>query len=163
MVSLHFDCGVSPMSERSLRLAKGFEQSKERQAVADAAGLQRNKVLDEGFSRMRTELKNSLKRLCDELTHEPEIGELLVCKFSDEKAEITRTDTGSVLTVNFDPFHHSAILICDKRAKFRYVIEVKPTTNDSSWWYADVDGSSIRISLDWVAEKSLSALLGVDF
>jgi hypothetical protein len=149
------------MSERSARLAKGFEQSKERQAVTDAAGLQREKVLDEGFSRMRTELKDSLKKLCDELTQEPEIGDLLVCKLSDEKTDIMRTDIGSVLTIKFDPFRRSAVFNCDKPAKFRFVIEVKPTTSDSSSWYADVDGRSIRISLDWVAEKSLSALLGV--
>lgn len=148
------------MSERSKQLAKEFAHNKDQQAISDELRLHDNKILDKGFIRMRTDLTRELERQCEELNHEPEIGNILAFSLSDEEGKITRKDTGSTLAVEWDSVRHAVTLNCDKPAKFRYTVEVKPTTNGQGFWYANRKGVAIpHVSV--VADEALCALLGI--
>ena len=109
---------------------------------------------------MRSELEAAAKALCEDLNHEPQVGNILSCKSEDGKFTITRSDTGAVLSVKYDEFLYKATAKCDAPAKFKYVIQVK--TSGNGWWYADEDDTAIaETSIPWVANIVVSALLGI--
>ena len=149
------------MSEQSKRLAAQFEQSKNKQQKNDATALQRERVLDEAFVRMREELKEHLEKQCAELNHEPQIENMLVANLSDEPIGITRKDSGSFLSIKFNANLHKVTFNCDEPVRFKYVVEVKPNFNGRDWWYADKNGSSIGGHLEYVAQEVLGALLQI--
>jgi hypothetical protein len=150
------------MSEQSKRLAAKFEYSKENHPIHMATALRRDQILNEAFARMCAELTEHLETRCEELNHEPQIENILQPKLGDDPIGVRRKDSGAFLSIKFDSTLHKVTFKCDEPAQFKYVVEVKPTFNGSDWWYADKDGSSIAGHLEYVAQKVLSALLGID-
>jgi hypothetical protein len=150
------------MSEQSRRLAAQFEHSKDKRQINDASGLQREQLLNDAFLSMRTELKEHLEKQCEELNHEPQIGNILVPNLGGDPIGITRRDSGAFLSVKFDAILRKVTFKCDELARFKYVVEVKPKFNGRYWWYADKNGSSIRGHLGYVAQEVLGALLEID-
>jgi hypothetical protein len=150
------------MSEQSKRLAAQFEHSKDKKLINDATALQRDQILDEAFARMCAELKEHLEMRCEDLNHEPQLENILVPKLGDDPIRITRADSGAFLSIKFDSILHKVTFKCDEPARFKYIVEVKPKFNGRDWWYADKNGSSIGGHLEYVAQKVLRALLGID-
>ena len=150
------------MSEQSRRLAAQFEHSKNKQQINDATGLQREQLLNEAFVSMQVELKEHLEKQCQELNHEPQIGNILVPNLGDDPIGIARRDSGAFLSIEFDANLHKVTFNCDEPAKFKYVVEVKPKFNGRNWWYVDKNGSSIGGHLEYVAQEVLGALLEID-
>jgi hypothetical protein len=111
---------------------------------------------------MRAELKEHLEKQCEELNHEPQIENILVPHLRDEPIWITRKDSGAFLSIKFAANLHKVSFMCDKPARFKYVVEVKPRFNGRNWWYADKNGSSIGGHLESVAQEVLGALLEID-
>jgi hypothetical protein len=150
------------MSEQSKRLAAQFEHSKNKQQINDATGLQREQLLNEAFVSMRVELKEHLEKQCEELNHEPQIGNILVPNLGDDPIGIARGDSGAFLSIKFDANLHKVTFNCDEPARFKYVVEVKPNFNGRNWWYADKKGSSIGGHLESVAQEVIGSLLEID-
>ena len=150
------------MSERSERIAQGFQRVKEDQAVRDALDLKQSDALDEGFKRLREELQQNFESQCNELNQEPQIGNILECGLSDDEWKITRNDTGAILSIKFDSVLRTVKLNCDRPTKFKYTIQVKPAA--SSWMYTDAKGTSLgQDAAGSTADKALRALLGLDW
>ena len=149
------------MSDRSKHFAEKFQKAKEQQSINDAANLQRGKVLNESFSRMRSELKKGIERDCEELNQEPQIGNILTHRLAltGDRWEVTRTDTGSVLSIEFDSLLHAVSFSCEKPAQFRTRIELKPTSGGACY-YATEKGN--RTGIDQTLEKAFCALLGIE-
>jgi hypothetical protein len=150
------------MSEQSKRIAAQFEQSKDKRQVNDASGVQREQILNEAFLSMRTELREHLEKQCQELNHEPQIGNILVPNLGVDPIGITRRDSGAFLSIKFDSILRQVTFKCNEPARFKYVVEVKPKFNGRKWWYADKNGSSIGGHLEYVAQEALGALLEID-
>src|ERR1700726_3069883 len=154
--------GGAVMSDRSKQIAARFLGSKEKQQVVDELSLQRNKVLDEGYSRLCVELKEQFNKQCEALNQEPEIGNILVCDFGNDMWKVTRTDLGLFLLVKPDAVLRSVSFKCDKPVLFKRSIETKLMPNGESWWYADKKGSGIASTYLWLeVEKAINALLGI--
>ena len=150
------------MSEQSKRLAAQFEHSKDKQQLNDATGLQREQLLNEAFVSMRVELREHLEKQCEELNHEPQIGNIVVPNLGDDPIGIARRDSGAFLSIKFDASLHNVTFKCDEPTRFKYVVEVKPKFNGRNWWYSDKNGSSIGGHLEYVAQRALGALLEID-
>jgi len=163
-LTLRFEFGSCEgvlVSDRAKRTADLFQQAKDQEALQNAVELKHSATLDEGFSRMRKKINEALERQCTELNEQPEIGDILVCKVSDDKSTtVTRSDTGVVLSVAFDSTLRTAHFACPKPSKFKYSIDVKLSAN-GLWFYADGKGTSIGPDLGAVTDKALNALLGV--
>jgi hypothetical protein len=159
-VIFRFESG-GQMSDRSKRFAEKFQKAKEQQSINDAASLQRDKVLSESFSRMRSELKKGIERDCEEINQEPQIGKILAHRLAltGDKWEVTRTDTGSVLSIEFDPLLHTVSFSCEKPAQFRAHIELKPITGGTCY-YATEEGN--HTGIDETLGRAFCALLGIE-
>jgi hypothetical protein len=149
------------MSNYSKELAGKFHGAKQKQVMAELKSPKPERILDEGFFRLKCELLQHLKMQCEELNQEPQIGNILVCDLTHNAPQITRTDTGAVLSVKIDAAGRTVAFQCDKPVKFEYVLRVKPTISGGGSWY-EGNGASIGNSLDAVAQKAVSALLGIE-
>jgi hypothetical protein len=164
---LHFSFSLScenwrgkTVSDDSKRIAGLFQHHTTQKVIKDATDLEHKRFQAEGLRRMRSELEAAAKVLCEDLNHEPQVGNILSCKSEDEEFKITRSDTGAVLSVKYDEFLYKATAKCDTPAKFKYVIQVK--TSGNGWWYADKDDTAIaESSIPWIANIAVSALLGI--
>src|ERR1700689_2353711 len=98
------------MSQRSAKLAAYASRFLKNQPQADTASLQRNKILDEGFSRLCGELEKELNHQVDELNHEPSCGNVLDYSLSGDRPVISRADDlEAVLTVKLDAATRTAV------------------------------------------------------
>ena len=89
------------MSQRSQQLAAYARQFLESQPVNDAASLNRNRLLDEGFTRLSDDIKSEFEKQTDELNHEPACGNVLICRFTDGKPGVFHVNRPD-LSVKFD-------------------------------------------------------------
>jgi hypothetical protein len=171
-IRLHLDFAFSPrkdlvrMSERSEKLAAYVRQFKENKPTADEATVRRHRTLDEGFERLQEELKSEFAKQVEELNHEPGCADFLVCKFSNVEPGVYRTDdSDSHVSVKFDPPKRAVTITCDRPTKLKYIIEVRLTNDETSWYFAagenKKDLSSCGERVDWVVEKALYALVGI--
>jgi hypothetical protein len=158
-LSIRFECGRLRMSNWSKRTAEAFGRVKDKQAESHALELQHKALRDEVFSRLRGELKNLFEEHCDNLNHEVEVGNILVFDAASELWQVTRTDTGSALTIKFDSYKYEVILKCETPVKFDEILTVKLKTGTAEWWYLSDKGNNLS-NLSLLVERSLHALLG---
>jgi len=168
VLDLHFrfDWGRPRMSERSQKLAGYANHFLKNQPLANEANANRNRILNEGFSRLRSDLRGEFAAQVDELNHEPACGNVLICRFSGEKQGVYRIDDEeSILSIEFDPHLRIVKITCDKPVKFDYFIEVGLTNDETRWYYKGGEKKKELApcgeKVDWIVDRSLYALFGV--
>ncbi len=166
----HVSCGFGferlRMSKRSETLANYVRQFKERQPAQDAATVIRNRLLDEGYARLQADVKAECEKQADELNGEAGCAGALVCRFSGNDSGVFRTDDAACLSVKWDAPKRSVTLICEKPTKFKYIVEVKLTNNETNWYFAAGPDrkslTAINNQIDWIIDKGLFALFDVE-
>jgi len=148
------------VSERSKQIAQQFQAAKRIQATRDELDLRCAGRLDEGFKKLCEELQKGFQSQCDELNQESAVENILGCDFSGDEWGITRSDSGAVLSVKLDAGSRKVVLECDRPAKFRYELGVKPTPQN--YYFADGKGKGVP-DRGIVVDKALRALLGLDW
>jgi|SRR5271156_1844603 len=167
-INLRFGWGGLPMSHRSAQLAAYVRQTLEGKPRSDEAMLKRNKILDNGFSALRENLKEEFEKQIDELKSESGCGNSLSYDLSDKVWRVTRLDDNDcVLSVKFDDDKRTASLSAEKPLKFTFFVKVELTGSETGYYYemgkkkndlsaGGTDAASV------VVEKSLYALFGVE-
>lgn len=155
------------MSQRSERLAAYVRQSLGDPKLANEANVNRNRLLNEGFLRLREDIRKAFETQIDELQHEPGCASALLPNFSGDKWEVIRLDDHDLrLAIRFDSADRTASIKCDKPTKFGYYAQVKLNTAETGWYYAagekKNDLSPCNDRVDWLVEKALYALFGVE-
>jgi hypothetical protein len=159
--AVRFDSGGQTVSERSRDMAQRFAASRESQGIQNEKTVQDRKILHEAFRRMCEEFRQAFKSSIDELSQEPEIGDLLGYKTSDSGLEISRNDTGEILQVKFDVLKNAVKLECKTPIRLKQSLQVKLSTDGINYWLADGDGNGMSdTAVMYMVDKSLNALLG---
>jgi hypothetical protein len=164
-LNLWSDSERPPMSERSQRLASHARQFDKTQPAADAANVNRNRMLNEGFARLRDKIEQEFRTQVDEFNGEPDRGTTLACRFFEDKLEVVKVDDAeSVVSVHSDSHLRTAEIVCNTVIKFGYLFEVRLNSTETTWYHVagekKSDFSAIT-SVDWIVEKALYALFGL--
>jgi len=154
------------MSERSQRLAAYARQFLSNQPLANEANINRNRLLDEGFLRLKESMRLEFEAQTEEFNREPGCGNVLVCNFSNDKSSVSRMDDPeSQLLIQFDPHIRMVSIKCERPVKLTFYVGVKLTTNETNWYYVagekKTELSPCNDRVDWVVDKALYALFGV--
>jgi hypothetical protein len=156
----------STMSKRSETLAAYVHQAL-KQKPSDEAMLKRNGMLDEGFMKLKQNLKSEFESQIDDLRREPDCGNLLFASLSGESWEIKRLDDHDcVISVKFDSHKRSIAVKSEKPIVFTYFVEVHLNNNETSYYYQagekkkDLGQINERVA-EYLADKCLCALFGV--
>jgi hypothetical protein len=164
---VRFDSGGPSVSERSKDIARRFSTSRESQEIQNEKTIQDRKILREAFNRMCERFRQFLRAIVEESNLEPEIGDLLDYKSFDNGIEISRKDTGAILSVKFDYFRNTTSLDCRAPTTFKEVVRVCVSTASDTCWYDDGKGGSKgaleaeNSAVEYVADRGLNALLGM--
>lgn len=171
-VRFNYDFSLSPerlkMSDRSEKLATYARRYMENKPQADAATLKRNEILDEGFKRLKAQLISEIEKQVDDFAHEAGCANYLVRRLSgDEPSVYQSNDADSFLRFKFDAPKRQVTIVCDKPTKFKHLIEVRLTNNQTSWYLAEGKSSKELNSTNDVivptlVENGLFALFGVE-
>jgi hypothetical protein len=152
------------MSSRSERLAAHVAHYLKTQPLADEASLQRNRILDKGFSRLVDEIKSEFETQVDELNHE-RCGSLLVCSLAVNCPNVSRNDDHqAVLFLKFDSASRTITISSERPVKFKRIIETRLASGGDGWYYAcgeKKSDMSACTDVSWIVDKSLYALFGV--
>jgi hypothetical protein len=155
------------MSHRSEKLARYVRQSLTNQPSANEANVNRNRLLDEGFLRLREDIRREFEAQIDELKREPDCGNSLLCSFSGEKWSVFRIDDkGLSLSIKFDSHERMVSIKSERPTKFSFYIKVDLVNSETDWYYSvgekKSELSSSKKQVDWIVEKALYALFGVE-
>ncbi len=158
--------GGASMSQRSQTLAAHAKQFLENQPEHDAATLRRNHLLDEGFARLSSDIRTEFEKQTDELNHEPDCGNVLICRFVDGRPGVFHVIRPELfLSVKFDAPLRLITIECEHPIKFKRFIGVKLYDNETGWYYAWGEKKSELVScddqVDWLVNDALYALFGV--
>lgn len=159
--------GDSRMSERSKRLAVSVRQAL-KQAPSDEAMLLKNKILNDGWMRLRETLKSEFESQLEELRKEPDCASALFATLSGETWEIKRTDDPECeVVIRFDSHKRLVSVKAEKPFVFSYFIEVQLNRNETSYCYVAGEKKKDLGPIDerifaYLADKSLYALFGVE-
>lgn len=156
------------MSDRSRQLAAYARQFMQQQPEKNAAMLQRNRILDEGFVRLKETLKQDLESQIEDLNTEPGCSGVLKLTWSSDEANVHRTDDPDVkISIRFDAAKRTISLSCDKPTKFRCILAVALVVNETSWYFQAGDSAKDLSPINeagvaYHAENALYALFGVN-
>lgn len=154
------------MSKQSETLAAYVRQAL-KQKPSDEAMLKRNSMLDDGFMRLKQNLKSEFESQIDELRREPDCGNLLLASLSGDGWEIKRLDEHEcAISIKFDSQKRSIAVKSEKPLVFTYFVEVHLNSNETSYYYQagekkkDLGPINDRVAA-YLADKCLYALFGV--
>jgi hypothetical protein len=155
------------VSQSSQKLAAYVRQFRANRPIEDAATVIRNRILDEGFARLRDDLKSELEKQVEELNQEAGCGDALVCRFTDKESGVFRTDDSeSFVSVKFDSAKRTVAIACDKPLKFKHFVEVRLVNDGTAWWFVAGENkknlAGCGDSFAWLAQKALYALYDVE-
>jgi hypothetical protein len=164
----HFRIGRSSpdMSQRSSKLASYIRRELINKPQADEAMLRRNRILDEGFSRLHEQIIKEFEKQLEELQHEPDCGSALFWHYSDGAGQLRRADNGDLVTVRFDRDTRIVSFKCEKPLKLSYFIEVRLNPTETNFYYvagekkSDLDPTNETI-VQVIVEKYFYALFNV--
>ena len=162
-LKLWSDSGRPRMSDRSRRLAAHARRFAKQQPAADEANVNRNRMLNEGFARLRDKIEQEFRTQVDEFNGEPDRGTTLACRFFEDKLEVVKVDEAeSVLSVHSDSHLRMAKIVCKTSIEFTYLFEVRLNSAETICYHLagekKSDLSAIT-SVDWIVEKTLYTLL----
>ncbi|MFZ3199648.1 MAG: hypothetical protein WA175_00710 [Candidatus Acidiferrales bacterium] len=155
------------MSKRSERLAVSVRQAL-KQRPSDEAMLQRIKMLDTGWLRVKETLRNEIESQIEELRKEPDCASVVFASLSGERWEIKRTDDPQcAVSIKFDSEKRLVSVKSDKPFVFTYFIEVQLNRNETSYFYMAGEkkndlGSADERTIAYLADKCLYGLFGVE-
>jgi hypothetical protein len=164
-VRFNFDFERLQMSKHSEKLAEHARRFRTNRPIEDQATILRNKILDDGFARLRDDLRNEFVKQVDELNGEPGCANLLVCRSSENELTVSHTGEDDLsLFVTFDSPKRLVTITCEKPTKIRYFVEVRLVPDNTRWYFVfgekKNDLASCGDNFVWLVNKALDALFG---
>jgi len=164
-----FGFGRPQMSRRSEMLAGYARRAKANQPQQNEVAILRNRLLDDGFQRLREDLKTAFEQQIDEFHKEPDCADTLKLESMGENGFSVqkRDDAESKIDVKCDAGKRSVAISCKRPTKFTHFIEVMLNSNETGTYLYQGESRkdkdmSVTSDVDWIVSKALLALYGVE-